>query len=117
MEFCENCQNLSTSQIITDGDGKTKIKYTCRHCGNSKIRKDNSPIYVNNYNSDSYTQSFINAHIRHDNTLPRDQSIICPNDECSSHKKELNKVSYIRYNPEELKHIYFCHFCDEQWKT
>jgi hypothetical protein len=28
-----------------------------------------------------------------------------------------NKVSYVRYNPEGLKHIYFCLFCDEEWKT
>jgi hypothetical protein len=32
-------------------------------------------------------------------------------------KTDKNKISYIRYNPDALKYIYFCHFCDEEWKT
>lgn len=116
MEFCQNCQNLLKSQIVNT-NGKTKIEYHCRHCGNIKPRKDNSPVYVTIYDSDIYTGSYINSHIRYDNTLPRDQSIICPNSECPSHETGKNKVSYVRYNPEQLKHIYFCQFCDQEWKT
>ncbi len=117
MEFCDNCKNLLKSQIITDSKGKTKIEYHCRHCTNVKERNDNSPVYMKVYDKDIYTGLYINSHIRFDNTLPRDQSIVCPNSECSSHKTGKNKVSYVRYNPQALKHIYFCHFCDEEWKT
>jgi hypothetical protein len=117
MEFCDNCQNLLKSQIVNDQKGKTKIEYHCRNCTNVKERKDKSAVYNNIYDRDIYTGLYINNHIRHDNTLPRDQSIICPNTECPSHKTDKNKISYIRYNPDALKYIYFCHFCDEEWKT
>ena len=117
MEFCYNCKNLLKSQISTDSKGKTKIEYHCRHCTNVKERNDNSPVYMKVYDKDIYTGLYINSHIRFDNTLPRDQSIVCPNSECSSHKTGKNKVSYVRYNPKALKHIYFCHFCDEECKT
>ena len=117
MEFCDNCQNLLKSQILNDPKGKTKIEYHCRYCANVKDRSDNSAVYTNMYDKAIYTGQYINHHIRYDNTLPRDQSIVCPNTECSSHKTGKNKVSYVRYNPEALKHIYFYHFCDEEWKT
>ena len=100
MEFCDNCQNLLKSQIVIDDKGKTKIEYHCRHCANVKERKDNSAVYVNIYDTDINTGLYINSHIRYDNTLPRDQSIVCPNVECPSHKTDKNKVSYIRYNQE-----------------
>ena len=88
-----------------------------RHCTNVKQRNNNTPIYTNVYDRDIFSVLYINSHIRYDNTLPRDQSIVCPNTECPSHKTGKNKVSYVRYNPEALKHIYFCLFCDEEWKT
>ncbi len=117
MEFCDNCKNLLKTHIVSDPKGKTKIEYRCRNCTNVKERNDNSAVYTNIYERDIYTDLYINSHIRYDNTLPRDQSINCPNVECPSHKNAKNKVSYVRYNQDGLKHIYFCHFCDEEWKT
>ena len=86
MEFCENCKNLLRPQVVVDQKGKSKIEYHCRHCTNVKERVDNSPVYSTVYDRDIFTNLYINSHIRFDNTLPRDQSIICPNVECPSHK-------------------------------
>jgi aspartate carbamoyltransferase regulatory subunit len=65
----------------------------------------------------------INKYTKLDPTLPRTNTIKCPNKDCASNKKtdekdyENREVIYIRYDDIKLKYIYLCAVCDTAWKT
>ena len=62
----------------------------------------------------------INEYTKFDPTLPRINTIKCPNNECASNKdesEESREVIYIRYDDINMKYIYLCTHCDKMWKT
>jgi hypothetical protein len=82
-------------------------------------------------------QSFsqvVNKYTKFDPTLPRINTVRCPNDECSSNRrgsgsgsggeeaagdanKNANEVIYVRYDDTNLKYVYLCAKCDKVWNT
>lgn len=119
MEFCDDCDNLMNPEIISDPKNKNKklIKYRCTYCDLTKTSHDKKPIYKNEYDSDVFSENYVNAHTRFDATLPIITTIECPNSKCPSHELGENKVVGVRYNESDLKYIYMCKHCSKVWKN
>ena len=118
MNFCSNCDNLC--YIKLDSNEEDKLTYYCKNCNNEQIiTQDN--VVVLKTNLKKKTQHFynvINEYTKLDPTLPRSNTIPCPNEECicNTGNKE-NKVIYIRYDDINLKYVYLCTYCDTTWNT
>ena len=61
----------------------------------------------------------INSYTKLDPTLPRINTIKCPNSNCKSNTDddEKREVIYIRYDDINIKYMYLCAVCDTTWKT
>jgi DNA-directed RNA polymerase subunit M/transcription elongation factor TFIIS len=100
--------------------------YYCRNCGYEDTTLTASNICVSETHIKKNEQQYshiINEYTKQDPTLPRINTIRCPNQECKSNNDEGNKgkgereVIYIRYDDTNMKYIYICAKCDTMWKT
>jgi len=100
-------------------DDENQIIYKCRNCGNEDSEIQNKDLCVLSYNKEKKTDylKYINEFTKLDPTLPRINSIKCPNQDCVCNKDETveNEVIYIRYNDEDMKYVYTCAKCDFIW--
>ena len=117
MKFCEKCDNMYYLQLSPDDENQ--IIYKCRNCGNEDSEIQNKDLCVLSYNKEKKTDylKYINEFTKLDPTLPRINSIKCPNQDCVCNKDETveNEVIYIRYNDEDMKYVYTCAKCDFIW--
>jgi len=119
MHFCSNCQNMYYIRI-NDND-PNKLVYYCRQCGNEDSNITNDNICVSKLQIKKNEQSFthiINKYTKLDPTLPRINTILCPNSECETNTKNVEReIIYIRYDDTNMKYIYLCSTCNTVWKT
>ena len=119
MQFGSNCENMYYIEISKDNINK--LSYYCRNCGNrdENLGSENTTILKTKLKTDTKVYShIINKYTKNDVTLPRINTIKCPNQQCPSIKEEKeNEVIYIRYDNENMKYIYLCVHCDTTWKT
>jgi DNA-directed RNA polymerase subunit M/transcription elongation factor TFIIS len=119
MHFCNVCDNMY--YIRVDEDSGSKLIYYCRKCGNedSLIRDKNACVLKTNVNTtDASIDNVVNEYTKYDPTLPRFNSILCPNADCQTNTKDApREIIYIRYDEVDLKYIYLCSTCDTSWKT
>jgi len=119
MHFCSNCQNMYYIRI-NDND-PNKLVYYCRQCGNEDSNITNDNICVSKLQIKKNEQSFthiINKYTKLDPTLPRINTILCPNPECETNTKNVEReIIYIRYDDTNMKYIYLCSTCNTVWKT
>jgi|TARA_B100000282_G_C31462066_1_gene367316 DNA-directed RNA polymerase subunit M/transcription elongation factor TFIIS len=108
---------------LSDSDNN-KLSYYCRNCGtiDENILSDNICVSKQSFNNNSQKiDLFVNQYTKLDPTLPRTNSIKCPNEKCISNsdtnEKVENEVLYIRYDDVNMKYIYVCCNCDFTWKT
>jgi len=105
---------------VTAEDANSLIYY-CRNCGHEDEHLTAENICVSNTQLRRSEQKYnhtINEYTKFDPTLPRIDTIKCPNQECSSNKNESKReVIYIRYDDINMKYIYLCVRCDTMWKT
>ena len=60
----------------------------------------------------------INKYTKLDPTLPRINTILCPNPNCGTNTDDIPKeIIYIRYDDTNMKYVYLCSTCDTVWKT
>ena len=122
MNFCNNCNNMY--YIKLEEEDCDKIVYYCRNCGNvdDKILDVNKCILEENINKteDKYNVH-INKYTKLDITLPRINTIKCPNSICETNKEGFDtnnrEIIYIRYDNTSMKYLYLCSHCDFIWKT
>ena len=59
----------------------------------------------------------INKYTKDDPTLPRINTILCPNPDCPTNKdgKE-REIIYIRYDDVNMKYVYLCYDCETVWE-
>jgi len=107
---------------VTANDANSLIYY-CRNCGHEDENLTINNICVSNTEIKRSEQKYnhiINEYTKFDPTLPRIDTIKCPNQECISNKpgdKNKKEVIYIRYDDINMKYIYMCAHCDTMWKT
>ena len=80
MHFCTNCHNMYYLKIREDG-GNT-LNYYCRNCGHEDTTLNAEAICVSETQLRRSEQKFthmINEYTKFDPTLPRINTIKCPN--------------------------------------
>lgn len=118
MEFCKVCQNMLYMKLAGDPDaedsGGPQLSYYCRKCGTDALAgaSGTSCAYrVTFTQRDSAALQPLNAHTKHDATLPIAPQTPCPSAGCNTP----NSVRYIRYDDSNIKYIYLCTACDATW--
>ena len=89
MHFCNVCQNMYYIRI--DDDVGNNLIYYCRKCGNEDSTLTDNNICVSKTYIKQEEQTFthiINEYTKHDPTLPRYNSILCPNADCTTNTKD-----------------------------
>jgi len=107
---------------ISENDSNSLLYY-CRNCGHEDDTLTADNICVSSTELKRSEQKYthiINEYTKYDNTLPRTNTIKCPNVACISNKdgnEYKREVIYIRYDDLGMKYIYVCSQCDKMWKT
>ena len=92
----------------------------CRTCGFSE--KDTQgglamETVVQERSSEGY-KILLNEFTRQDPTLPHVVTIKCPKATCITNTgKQQRDVIYIKYDAVNLKYLYICNVCGEQWRS
>ena len=122
MNFCNGCNNMYYLKIESNGESADNLIYYCRNCGNEDVNQTRENICVSSTNLKENNQqfdSFINEYTKLDPTLPRTNTIRCPNSNCETNKTDNaeREIIYIRYDDTNMKYVYMCSTCDTMWKT
>jgi len=109
-------------KIESNDESSDKLIHYCRNCGNEEANTTGENICVSSTNLKENTQqfdSFINEYTKLDPTLPRTNTIKCPNSNCDTNKSDdvEREIIYIRYDDINMKYVYMCSTCDSMWKT
>jgi len=107
---------------ISDTKDADVLVHYCRNCKNEENDTGNVEdvcVYTTQIKKVGQQQQFhhiINKYTKHDPTLPRVDTIPCPNDDCPNKEKQ-PEVIYIRYDDANQLYIYLCSHCDTVWRT
>ena len=119
MHFCTNCSNMYYIRI--NSDDPNKLVYYCRKCGNEDKLLAIENVCVSKTHIKQSEQTFshiINKYTKLDPTLPRINTVLCPNVDCATNKDgKPCEIIYIRYDTSNMKYIYMCSECDTVWQT
>ena len=118
VHFCSNCNNMT----YIHSDDKDNLYHVCKVCSNKEaFIQDGSIFNMNNEDVDISEIINTNKHIVHDIALPvieDNNNIKCTNNECMSIREKLGcKITYIKYNLENMKYLYICNYCGQKWKN
>lgn len=119
MHFCEKCDNMYYLRL-SEANSNKLIHY-CRNCGNEETITSNESLCLTNDDLISNDQKYkyiINKYTKLDPSLPRTNTIKCPNQSCVSntHEGHEREIIYVRYDDANVKYIYICSTCDFTWK-
>ena len=88
MQFCSECHNMYYLKISDeDGNIGDTLIYYCRNCGHEDTTLSTTNICVSDMQlltSEKKYTHIVNEYTKFDPTLPRINTIKCPNQECSS---------------------------------
>ena len=119
MHFCDKCDNMYYIRVSSEDENS--LIYYCRNCGNEDTNLTKNNICVSKTHLKKSEQKYnhiVNEYTKLDPTLPRINSIKCPNSECASNKEgKSREVIYIRYDDTNKLYIYLCASCDTLWNT
>jgi DNA-directed RNA polymerase subunit M/transcription elongation factor TFIIS len=114
-KFCPICGMYMSSQVK-----ETELLYRCIECGYSK--KDTTgglvmETILQKKGSEAH-KILVNEFTRSDPTLPHTNTIKCPRPTCASNTSGKPKdVIYIKSDQENMKYLYICDVCGEQWRS
>ena len=104
-------------------DDENNVIYYCKKCGDTDntLIKEGNCIFKDNINKqENKLENLVNKHTTLDVTLPRTNSIKCPNIDCLTNKSDFNsddrEIIYIRYDHLNIKYMYICNTCKTNWK-
>ena len=119
MHFCSVCNNMYYLRI--DENNPNKLDYYCRNCGHEDKLLSHDNMCISKTFIKKNNQSFnhiINEYTKLDPTLPRVNTMLCPNSECETNTKNVKKeIIYIRYDDINMKYVYLCSECSTIWQT
>lgn len=117
MKFCTFCENM----LYVDVDQEKNLVYYCKSCSNKITQpKDAGSVTIvddNKINNYMKYSQYINKYLKFDPTLPRVSNMVCPNAACTKKEDEENEVIFIKYDPNDMKYVYYCCFCSHSWIT
>jgi DNA-directed RNA polymerase subunit M/transcription elongation factor TFIIS len=119
MKFCPDCRYYLYLQINTNESDGTEMMRQCRNCGYKEAEKGGLVFETNmkETTSESY-KLLLNEFTRLDPTLPHVNNIKCVNQACASRTNEKDAdVIYMKYDAVNMKYLYICNVCGEQWKS
>jgi DNA-directed RNA polymerase subunit M/transcription elongation factor TFIIS len=112
---------------IMENDANSLIYY-CRNCGNENNTLTAENVCVSDtqikHSEDQYVH-IVNEYTKYDPTLPRINTIACPNSKCASNNEASGngegivprEIIYIRYDDTNMKYMYVCAVCNTNWKN
>jgi len=108
--------------IRINSENENQLIYYCRNCGHVDNIITSENVCVSKTHLTQTEQKYshvINEYTKLDPTLPRINTIRCPNQSCASNENNDSKreIIYIRYDDVNMKYIYLCSYCDTAWKT
>lgn len=119
MHFCSVCNNMYYLRI--DEKNPNKLDYYCRNCGHEDKLLAHDNMCISKTFIKKNDQSFnhiINEYTKLDPTLPRVNTILCPNPECETNTSKVKReIIYIRYDDTNMKYVYLCSECSTIWQT
>ena len=119
MHFCSVCNNMYYLRI--DEENPNKLDYYCRNCGHEDKLLAHDNMCISKTFIKKNDQSFnhiINEYTKLDPTLPRVNTILCPNSECQTNTNKVKReIIYIRYDDTNMKYVYLCSECSTIWQT
>ena len=88
MKFCSECNNMYYLKV-SDDDGNVGdvLIYYCRNCGHEDVNVNEETVCVSDLQITRSEQNYthiVNEYTKYDPTLPRINTIKCPNQECNS---------------------------------
>lgn len=117
MKFCNICDNM----LYAKCEDNSHLLYFCKNCNaNVELSPDElaRPIVDTQLVDDDQAYLlYMTKNIKYDASLPRVETIKCPNIKCSKPEGVPNQVIFTKYNPNHLKFVYFCCHCENFWKT
>lgn len=141
MKFCSNCENMLYITVQRNEGDKPTLHFTCKNCqyseksdnfvqsipivqkqltensGLSDETEDTCVMNLSYIDDDGTFKQYQNEHIKYDMTLPRVRNIKCPKNCKDRENNELNsEVICIKYDPINLKFLYYCVSCENFWK-
>ncbi len=115
MKFCPNCRYY----LFLDAQPNS-LKRLCRNCGHEEEEEKGGLIVetvVQERASEGY-KILLNEFTRLDSTYPHTKMIKCPNGSCASNSGGADRdVIYLKYDPVNLKFVYICNVCNQQWRS
>lgn len=114
-DFCKLCGNI---MYVKDDAEKKTIIYYCKNCHFTQTPAEGKKsfcIHTSVQDEAMKHAMFLNPNIKHDPTLPR-VVIPCTNSACTKPSGVDDEVIYMKYDPTNMKYIYFCTFCDHFWQ-
>lgn len=139
MHFCVTCDNMY--YIRLSEEDPNSIVYYCRNCGheNKNISLNSVTISKTSFkNKRQKYNSILNKYTKLDPTLPRINTIKCPNQSCKSNHgggeegaavgavvgavvaaacENKREIIYLRYDDINMNFVYMCATCDTVWNT
>ena len=139
MHFCVTCDNMY--YIRLSEEDPNSIVYYCRNCGheNKNISLNSVTISKTSFkNKRQKYNSILNKYTKLDPTLPRINTIKCPNQSCKSNhgggeegaavgavvgavvaaaSENKREIIYLRYDDINMNFVYLCATCDTVWNT
>ena len=119
MHFCTNCDNMYYIRI--NADNANQLIYYCRKCVHEDNLIASKDVCVSKTQIKKTEQTFshiINKYTKLDPTLPRINTILCPDANCPTNKDGVpREIIYIRYDDANMKFVYLCSECDSVWQT
>lgn len=115
MKFCPKCDNYLSLDTKTGA-----LMRICRTCGYAEEDTQGGlavETIVQERSSEGY-KILLNEFTRHDPTLPHVKTLKCPRTICTTNTaNQPRDVIYIKYDPVNLKYLYICNVCGEQWRS
>lgn len=137
MNFCPKCENLlkpqqASEEIVLATGEKTKryfLNRKCTTCGFIEVDMKGGLVnetVVQERASEGY-KILLNEFTRQDPTLPHVGTLPCPNTTgdvasgkpiCPTHTSGTPRdVIIIKYDAQNMKFLYICNVCGEQWRS